>query len=260
MQVLWFSIGAGVLAMGLGGAISVLLFKRSSERVICWLLSFAAGIMTSVVCFGLIPEAAQLSDTITCVLGLGLGVLVIMLLNSIVDRITDTKDENLSIHNTHEELYHQTSVILNPKRMLRSGIIMLIAIGLHNIPEGIAIGAGGSYDLNLGVLVAIMIALHNIPEGMAIAAPLLAGGINRWKVLLLTFVCGTTTVFGALLGILIGNISDFAVALSLSAAGGAMLYVVFGEIIPQTVVMTKSRAAPLITLFGIIVGLIMTAI
>jgi ZIP family zinc transporter len=260
MQVIWFSVGAGILAMGFGGFISALLFRKSSERIICWLLSFAAGIMTSVVCFGLMPEAVELSGMTASVLGLALGILVIMLLNGIVDKITGAKEENLKIHHTPEELYHQTSVILNPKKMLRSGIIMMIAIGLHNIPEGIAIGAGGSYDLSLGLLIAFMIALHNVPEGMAIAAPLLAGGINKGKVVLLTLLCGFTTVIGAGLGMLIGNISDFAVALSLSAAGGAMLYVVFGEIIPQTVVMTKSRAAPLITLFGIIVGLIMTAI
>ncbi|MCL2637986.1 MAG: ZIP family metal transporter [Oscillospiraceae bacterium] len=260
MQVLWFSVGAGILSMGLGGLISALLFKRSSEKIICWLLSFAAGIMTSVVCFGLMPEAVELAGMTGAVLGLILGVLVIMLLNSVVDKITDVKGDKLSIHNTPEELYHQTSVLMNPKKMLRSGIIMLVAIGLHNIPEGIAIGAGGSHNFQLGVMIAIMIALHNIPEGMAIAAPLLAGGIGRAKVILLTLICGLTTVFGALFGVLIGNISDFAVSLSLSAAGGAMLYVVFGEIIPQTVVMTKSRMAPLITLFGIILGLLMTAL
>ncbi|MCL2501401.1 MAG: ZIP family metal transporter [Defluviitaleaceae bacterium] len=260
MNVIWLSVGAGIFAMGFGGFISALLFKRSSEKITCWLLSFAAGIMTSVVCFGLMPEAIELSGMTPSVLGLVLGIIVIMLLNRVVDKITEKKNGKMNLHETHEELYHQTSVILNPKKMLRSGIIMIIAIGLHNIPEGIAIGAGGSHDLGLGLLIAFMIALHNIPEGMAIAAPLLAGGVNRVKVVCMTLVCGFTTVFGAMLGTLIGNISDFAVALSLSAAGGAMLYVVFGEIIPQTVVMTKSRIAPLITLFGIILGLMMTAI
>jgi ZIP family zinc transporter len=133
---------------------------------------------------------------------------------------------------------------------------MLAAIALHNIPEGIAIGAGGSHDYALGALIALMITLHNIPEGMAVAAPLLAGGVGKLKVVLLTAVCGFTTVIGGLIGGLIGNISDFALAMSLAAAGGAMLYVVFGEIIPQSIVMTKSRAAPLITLAGIIIGLI----
>jgi len=95
---------------------------------------------------------------------------------------------------------------------------------------------------------------------MAVATPLLVGGINKWKVVIWTAACGVTTVLGALIGVLIGNISDYAIALSLSTAGGAMLYVVFGEIIPQSVVITKSRAAPLITLFGIIVGLVITMV
>ena len=76
--------------------------------------------------------------------------------------------------------------------------------------------------------------------------------------MLLTTLSGAPTVLGACIGLLIGNVSDLAVALSLSAAGGAMLYVVFGEIIPQSVVMTKSRIAPLITLLGIIVGFALT--
>jgi ZIP family zinc transporter len=266
MQVIWFSIGAGILAMGLGGLISALMLRRSNERMTCWLLSFAAGIMTSIVCFGLMPEAIEIMEKkgefdgmVTAVFGLILGILVILLLNRIVDKITENKEEDLKLHHTHEELYHQGDVIRRSK-LLRSGIIMITAIGLHNVPEGIAIGAGGIHDFNLGILIAIMIALHNIPEGMAIATPLLAGGMKKRKVVLWTTICGTTTVLGALIGVLIGNISDFAVALSLSAAGGAMLYVVFGEIIPQSVVITKSRAAPLITLFGIIIGLIITMI
>jgi ZIP family zinc transporter len=137
---------------------------------------------------------------------------------------------------------------------------MLTAIALHNIPEGIAIGAGASYNIRLSAVIAIMLALHNIPEGMAVAAPLLAGGVKRWKTVLLTTLSGATTVLGGLIGVFIGNISEFSIALSLSAAGGAMLYVVFGEIIPQSIVMTKSRIAPLITLFGIIVGLLITMV
>jgi ZIP family zinc transporter len=222
------------------------------------MLSFAAGVMTSIVCFGLIPETFKMAGIAISVTGLMLGIVVIMILNRVVDRITETKEENLKVHHTHEELYHGSKFINDRAKMLRSGILMLIAIGLHNVPEGIAIGAGGSHDFRLGALLAIMIALHNSPEGMAIAAPLLAGGINRLRVVLLTALCGATTLLGGLIGILIGNISDFAVALSLSAAGGAMLYIVFGEIIPQSVVMTKNRMASIVTLFGIIVGLIAT--
>ncbi|MCL2294374.1 MAG: ZIP family metal transporter [Spirochaetes bacterium] len=258
IEMILFSAVAGICGMGLGGLISAVLLKKPSATMTCWLLSFAAGVMTSIVCFGLIPETFEIAGVVITLAGLLLGIVVIMVLNRIVDRITETREENLKVHHTPEELYHGSQFIHERTKMLRSGILMLIAIGLHNVPEGIAIGAAGSHSFQLGALLAIMIALHNIPEGMAIAAPLLAGGVNRWRVVFLTALCGATTLIGGLIGILIGSISDTAVALSLSAAGGAMLYIVFGEIIPQSIVMTKNRTATIVTLFGIIVGLIAT--
>ena len=260
INIILFSAVAGILGMGLGGFISAVLMRRPSERMICCLLSFAAGVMVSIVCFGLVPETLELTNPFICTLGLVMGIVVIMVLNRVTDRITETKEENLKIHHTHEELYHASGIIKNPSKMIRYGLLMFAAIALHNVPEGIAIGAGGIYDFNLGVLIAAMIAFHNIPEGMAVAAPLLAGGINRWKVVFLTSLAGGTTLLGGLIGVGIGNISDLAVALSLSSAGGAMLYIVFGEILPQFTVMTKSRTASIVTLFGIIVGFLVTLI
>ena len=204
-------------------------------------------------------QRLELAGVGVSVFGLILGVVIIMVLNYIVDKIT-SKNANFMIHKTHEELYHESPLLKNRTRLLRSGVLMLLAIALHNVPEGIAIGAGGSHDIQLGVLLAIMITLHNIPEGMAIAAPLLAGGINKVKVVLLTTLAGATTLIGGLIGILIGNISDFAIAISLASAGGAMLYIVFGEIMPQSTIMTKNRMASIMTLFGIILGLIVTQI
>lgn len=259
MQIIIFSALAGIFGTGAGGLISILIGKRSPSMT-CWMLSFAGGVMTSIVCFGLIPEAIEHSGVIISVLGIILGILIIMALNRLVDAITEKNHEKLKIHNTPEELYHEKPMLENQKGLLHSGIIMLVAIGLHNLPEGIAIGAGGTHNVELGTLIAIMIALHNIPEGMAIAAPLLTGGINKGLVLFLTAFSGSPTLIGGLIGVLIGNISDTAIALSLSAAGGAMLYVVFGEIIPQSVVMTKDRTPALVTLFGIIIGLVVAQI
>ena len=259
-NMILYSAIAGIFGTGLGGFVCVAFFRKSSDALVCWMLSFAAGVMTSIVCFGLAPEAFGLSGIAVSVSGIILGIVVVMALNRVVDSITKTKEDNLKVHLTHEELYHERQVINDKAKMLRSGILMFVVISLHNIPEGIAIGAGGSHNYKFGVLLAIMIALHNIPEGMAIAAPLLAGGINKRRVVFLTAVSGAPTLLGGLLGQLLGNISDFAVAVSLSAAGGAMLYVVFGEIIPQAIVMTKDRTATIVTLFGIIVGLIITQI
>ena len=260
LQIIIFSAIAGICGMGLGGVISAVLLKKPSERMICWLLSFAAGVMVSIVCFGLIPEAFELAGITVSVSGLVLGIVIVMGLNYLVDKITIARKEMINIHATHEELFHESQLINNPARLLRSGIIILLAISLHNIPEGIAIGAGGSHSFQLGAILALMIAVHNIPEGMAVAAPLLAGGINKWKVILLTALSGATTLLGGFVGIVIGGISDLAIALSLAAAGGAMLYIVFGEIMPQSVIMTRNRTASIVTLFGIVVGLIATKI
>ena len=275
-QMLLFSAIAGIAGTGLGGLLSTVLFKKSSETMTCWMLSFAGGVMTSIVCFGLVPEAFDLAGIFISLLGLILGIVIIMGLSRIVDKITEIKGEELKIHHTHEQLYHESRIIHDHhshgqyyhenrilhdrRRMLRSGMLMLMAIGLHNIPEGMAIGAGGSHDFHLGALLALMIALHNIPEGMAIAAPLLAGGVNKSKVVFLTSLSGAPTLLGGLIGMLIGSISDTSIAISLAAAGGAMLYIVFGEIIPQSIVMTKNRTASIVTLLGIIIGLIVTQI
>jgi ZIP family zinc transporter len=258
MQIIIFSAIAGIFGTGLGGLVSVVLFKRSSETMTCWMLSFAGGVMTSIVCFGLVPEALELADITVSISGLIIGIVIIMALSRMVDSITETRGDKLKIHETHEELYHESRIIHDNSRILRSGMLMLMAISLHNIPEGIAIGAAGSHDLRLGLLLAFMIAVHNIPEGMAIAAPLLFGGIKWKKVVFLTALSGAPTLLGGIIGRLIGNISDFAVAISLSAAGGAMLYVVFCEIMPQSVVMTKDRKVLLVTLLGIIIGMIVT--
>jgi len=256
MEIIFLSAIAGIFGTGLGGVAVALLLTRPSENQMCWILTFASGIMTSIVCFGLVPEAVELTNTMTAVFGLILGMGAVMILSRIVDTITDSKEEHFTVHPTLEELYHEKHLIRDRTKMLHSGILMLLAIGLHSVPEGIAIGAGGSHHFQLGLVLAIVIALHNIPEGMAIAAPLLAGGINKWTVVFLTALAGTSTLLGGIIGVLIGNISDLAIALSLSAAGGAMLYIVFGEILPQSVVMTKNRVPALFALLGIVIGFI----
>ena len=260
LQMIIFSAVAGICGTGLGGLVSAILFKRPSETMTCWLLSFAGGVMTSIVCFGLVPEAFELSNTGIGIAGLLFGIIIIMALSRAVDTITQVKGDELKLHHTPEGLYHEGEIIRNKSKMLRSGVLMLTAIGLHNIPEGLAIGAGGSHDIRLGLLLAIMIAVHNIPEGMAISAPLLTGGVKHRNVILLTALSGAPTLLGGAIGLLIGGISDTAIALSLSAAGGAMLYIVFAEMMPQSIVMTKDRKASIVTLFGVIVGLVITQI
>lgn len=247
MDILVFSALAGVCGTGLGGIIASLLGRRS-EKMTGGLLAFAAGVMLSVVCFGLVPEANEHVRIGIVVCGLIIGIFVIMIINKIVDAAITARNKTKSMPKSQGNA-----------SMLRSGILMLIAIGLHNIPEGVAIGAGGSHNMELGILLSVMIALHNIPEGMAIAAPLVAGGLNRGKVIFMTAMSGAPTFIGGLLGVWLGNISAVATSISLSAAGGAMLYVVFSELIPQAYELSEGRIATMVSLLGVLVGMAISA-
>lgn len=258
MQIILLSTLAGVAGMGIGGLVAALLGKIS-PKVMCWVLSFAGGVMISIVSFELIPEGIELAGLPLAILGVILGIIVVAILNHLLDRITIKTGDDLEAHISHAGVYHEGSVIGKPA-LLRSGIVMLVAIALHNLPEGIAIGAAGTHDIRMGILLAIVITLHCIPEGMAIGAPLIGGGMPKGKAIVLTALSGVPTIIGGAIGILIGGISDGALALALTGAGGAMLYVVFGEILPQSSIITKSRFTTYAALAGILLGLLVTSL
>lgn len=261
MQIILLSIIAGIAGTGLGGLIAAS-FGKNSSKMTCGFLSFSGGIMTGIVCFGLIPEAMSEHSVYITIGGLILGVLIIMPLHRLVDRLTSLRAPRAQLHETPEELLHEEGILASAgsSSMMRSGLVMLVAIGLHNIPEGLAIGAAGSHDTRLGLMLALMIALHNIPEGMGIAAPLIAGGVGRGKTILLTTLSGAPTILGAAIGMLAGDLPSVVTSIALALAGGAMLYVVFGEIIPEAVTMRKSRSTTIVLLAGIILGLLLNSL
>ena len=262
---------AGVVGTGLGGLIGALL-QKDSNRVVSLLLSFAAGVMLSVVCFDLVVEAIETNVGIYVVIGaIALGVAVIYILNRIIDRKTNPEvahiDENHSktaddlnelIHSDHLE--HHRANNDSKFSLFVAGVVMACAIALHNVPEGMTIGA--AYASNNGALggaaivLAVLIGLHNIPEGMAVSVPLIAGGMPKWKAVLITASSGIPTIIGALLGYILGEIGPVGLALSLGFASGAMLYVVFGEILPQAILMYRSKRPAFSAIGGMLVGLL----
>jgi len=253
------SLLAGVAGMGLGGVLTAI-FGSRTDKMIGIFLSFAGGVMTSIVFLELIPTSIEYSNILIAIVGIVIGAVLGWVLHNVTDRISNSEKTDSKLHKNYAEFFHSSDIISRKKSMLRSGMIMLIAIGLHNIPEGLALGAAGNHDLGLGITLTIIIGLHNIPEGMAVSAPLIAGGLSKTKSIVLTLLIGTTTVIGAIAGVLIGGISDTAVAISFSVAGGAMLYVVLGEILPQSIVMSKDRVPTIFALVGVIIGMLFIAI
>ena len=261
---------AGVVGTGLGGLIGALLQKESS-KVVSLLLSFAAGVMLAVVSFDLVVEAIETNVGVGVVIAsIALGVAVIYILNWIIDSKANPQvphiDENHPktaddlkelIHSDHLEQHYINQD--SKMSLFVAGIVMVCAIALHNVPEGMTIGA--AYASNDGVMgsaaimLAILIGMHNIPEGMAVSVPLIAGGMRKWKAVLITASSGIPTVIGALLGFMLGELGPLGLALSLGFASGAMLYVVFGEILPQAILMYHSKRPAFSAIGGMLVGL-----
>ena len=262
---------AGVAGTGLGGLVGAML-QKNSNRTVSLLLSFAAGVMLSVVCFDLVVEAIETNTGILWVVGaIALGVAITFLLNYLIDKKTDPElphiDENHPktaddldelIHSDHLE--HHYALNDNKFSLLVAGIVMASAIALHNVPEGMTIGA--SYASNGGVMgssaliLAIIIGLHNIPEGMAVSVPLISGGMKKAKAVLITAASGIPTILGAVLGYLLGEIGPMGLTMSLGFASGAMLYVVFGEILPQSILMYHSKLPAFSAIAGILTGIL----
>ena len=278
--MIWSIIGitalAGMGGTGMGGLVSCL-FRKDSSKTVSLLLSFAAGVMTSVVCFDLLTEALH-SDGMSSRVGLVVagvlaGYIVIAILNAWIDRNTDHEvahiDENHPrTADSLEELTHANHLQEHREgRQPRSGLflaglVMAAAIALHNVPEGMVIGASFARSakemlLNRGGLtMAIVIGLHNIPEGMAVAVPLISGGMPKWRSVIVTALTGFPTILGALLGFAVGAMGPTALAVSLSFASGAMLYVVFGELLPESILMWRSKLPATATIIGMLTGLI----
>jgi ZIP family zinc transporter len=262
---------AGVGGTGLGGLVGAML-QKDSKRVVSLLLSFAGGVMLSVVCFDLVTEAIDANTGIwTVAASIASGVGITFILNYLIDRKTNPEvphiDENHPktaddldelIHSDHlKHHYNQKDSKLG---LFVAGLVMACAIALHNVPEGMTIGASYAGDGgvlgNAALVLAVIIGLHNIPEGMAVSVPLIGGGMAKWKAVLITAATGIPTILGALLGYVLGEIGPMGLTMSLGFASGAMLYVVFGEILPQAILMYHSKLPAFSAIAGILVGLL----
>ena len=271
---------SGVIGTGLGGLIGAVL-KRDSNKVVSLLLSFAAGIMLAVVCFdlmsepiemmkeGALPEYTPFIVIAAVIIGYG----IVYLLNFFIDKATNHEvkhidDNHPATADDLDELIHSNHLQSHKNsnsKLFIAGLVMMTAIALHNLPEGMVIGAtyANTADLtaNLfsgsGFIIAIVIGLHNIPEGMAVSVPLISGGMSKIKATALTALSGLPTVVGALLGYALGGINDIMLVLSLGFASGALLYVVLGELLPEAVLMWKSKLPALAMFIGLLTGFLL---
>ena len=137
----------GTFGTTLGGIIGIC-FKKTSNKFLSFILSFASGLMLSIICFDLIPEAMEIASIINVLFGIILGIIVMIICDILVQKKFNSNNINIK----------------NKNSLLKTGIIVSIGLALHNFPEGLAIGSGFGASITLGYSLAIAICLHDIPE------------------------------------------------------------------------------------------------
>ncbi|RKD22488.1 zinc transporter, ZIP family [Caminicella sporogenes DSM 14501] len=217
------------------GTLPLLFVKNVSKVIEDSLLGFAAGIMIFASSFNLIDPALKEGNIIQVVLGLLLGAVIMALIEKIIPHIHLDKFKLIEFKDD----------------AMRKTFLLLTAIIIHNIPEGLAIGVGYSSGKdNIGLALAIAIGIQNAPEGLVIAAPLIEKGYSKYKAIMFGFFAGIGEPIAALVGVFVGDILKSLMPFILSLAAGAMYYVVSHELIPESHCNGNQMKAT----FGVILG------
>ena len=241
-------------ALGVGGAtvIGALLgfaFKKVSHTFSDIVLAFAAGVMLAAAVIGLILPSLEYGGAgglpIT-VVGIFCGALCLNLMDKVVPHLHRLSGVDQEAHPAQTE-------------KLNKVLLFVMAIAIHNLPEGIAAGVGfGTDNPGEALTIAAGIALQNIPEGMVIIAPMLAAGMSRSRTFIAALMTGVVEVFGTLLGYFAVSVSTAILPFALAFAGGTMLYVISDEMIPETHAHNCERGATYSLLAGFCLMLAMS--
>lgn len=231
----------GTIVCGIGtalGAVIATSFRKSSNVVMSSIMAIAGGLMLSVVTFDLIPEAILMGGLGLTLTGIFIGVVFVSLLDMFLP---------------------DTSLLKKYGKHIKTALLLGIGLAAHNFPEGLAIGSGFMGGRTLGFKLALVIGMHDIPEGAAVASPLMQSRLSRVKIILLTALTALPTAIGAYIGAILGDISKTFITLCLSFAGGTMLYIVCGELIPESKDLFKGIFSTISIIIGIVLGILITS-
>ena len=231
------------------GAAFVFFFKRINRKVLDGMLGFAAGVMIAASYWSLLAPAIEMAEEgnlpawVPATVGFLMGGFFLWIIDKILP---------------HLHLGFPRQEAEGIKTSWHRSVLLVLAITLHNIPEGLAVGVGfGSGDFGAATSLAIGIGLQNMPEGLAVALPLMGEGYSRWKAVGIATLTGLVEPIGGLLGVGAVTLFEPILPFGLAFAAGAMLFVISDEIIPET----HTRGFARLATFGVIVGfLIMMAL
>ena len=235
-------------ALGVGGATIIgaiigFAFKNISHKFSDIVLSFASGVMLAAAVLGLVMPSVEYGSVygkwigiLICISGIFVGAFCLNLIDKLVPHLHKMVGDDLESHNNQQ---------------LSKVLLFVMAIAIHNLPEGIAAGVGfGSGNTTQALIIAGGIALQNIPEGMVIIGPMLASGVSPKKTFLIAISTGLVEVVGTLIGYFAVSVASAILPFALAFAGGTMLYVISDEMIPETHAHGEERGATYSLLIG----------
>ncbi|MDQ0059845.1 ZIP family metal transporter [Paenibacillus harenae] len=229
-------IGSFISAMAtVLGAVPLLFVKSLSERWKDVLIAFTAGIMVSASTFGLLPQALNESGIIPLTVGLLIGIVALDLLEKNIPHIDVENERGISSFDS-------------------KSLLVIIALFIHNIPEGLSTGFSyASENAGLGPMVAIAIGAQNMPEGLVLAVFLIHSKVSKLKLMLLVTLTGLMEVVSAIVGYFTASYIQELIGYGLAFASGAMLFIVYKELIPETHGHGYERSATYSFIIGLLV-------
>ncbi|MBR2860714.1 MAG: ZIP family metal transporter [Clostridia bacterium] len=241
--VLLTALGVGGATMF--GAVMGFAFKKITQKFSDIVLSFAAGVMLAAAVLGLVLPSVELGGKfglLITIAGIFAGAVCLNLIDKLVPHLHRLVGADVEDH-------HNSN--------LSKVLLFVLAIAIHNLPEGIAAGVGfGSGDNSHALMIAGGIALQNIPEGMVIIGPMIAAGVSPKKTLVCALITGLVEIVGTLIGYFAVSVSAAILPFALAFAGGTMLYVISDEMIPETHAHGFERGATYALLVGFCIMLV----
>lgn len=228
LVVFGISVITNIIGTFLGSGIN-----SNRYNLVAMMYEIAAGMMTGIVCFEMLPESVEISNVYTTIFYCIIGVFLTLLL----------------------ELYLNKNNKVKGNKISTTALIIIIAMSIHNIIEGVAIGSSFIYSTSLGITILIANTIHDIPETIVIGIAINKEQNAVMKKIMKSIVLALPTAIGAIIGNMIGSISDTYVAISLAISGGCMLYIVACDLIPSSKEISKSKYVYLTYIIGILVGL-----
>ncbi len=271
LNIVLLSLVAG-LGTGIGGLIAII--RTPGRRSFGFLMGLTAGVMITLAFMELLTEALETGGFIVATIGFTAGALFMFLLDYLAPHM---RFGEVEVRNANpDEVLSTTDIVpkhqgrgmgwnhrknhITDQKLYKTGILLAIGITIHNIPEGIAVGAGYLHQPEFGIFIAMAILLHNIPEGIATALPLNKCGVCRWDAFRAAFLSGLAEPVGALVAALfLTSFTGFLPA-ALAFAGGVMLFITLDELLPAAREHGHQHFTALGIIFGSIFVLVLSGI